>query len=263
MRNISRDTRIGLALGGGAVLGGAHIGVLRAMKEYDIPISCIAGTSIGALVASLFAFGMEWEEIRKIALNLRWLDISRISLSKYGLLSNKKLAEVIHDILGQVTFENARVPLAIIATDISTGEMVILKEGDVAASVMASTCIPGLFVPVEIEGRMLVDGGITEIVPVSPLREMGADIVLAVNLIAKHRHRRPENIIDVLMNSFSFTLMNSMRLQLVEADMVIAPDLSAYNLIDTDQTPDLIEAGYAEAKAALKNFKTYGSGLHS
>jgi NTE family protein len=87
MRNINRDTRIGLALGGGAVLGAAHIGVLRATKEYDIPISCVAGTSIGAFVASLFAFGKEWEEIRKIALNLRWLDISRISLSKYGLLA--------------------------------------------------------------------------------------------------------------------------------------------------------------------------------
>jgi len=252
MRNINRDTRIGLALSGGAVLGAAHIGVLRAVKEYDIPISCITGTSIGAFVASLFAFGKEWEDIRKIALNLRWLDISRISLSKFGLLSNKKLAEVIYDILGQVKFENAKVPLAIIATDISTGERVILKEGDVAASVMASTCIPGLFVPVEIGGRLLVDGGITEIVPVSPLREMGADMVLAVNLVAKHRRRRPENIIDVLMNSFSFALMNATKLQLVEADVVIAPDLSAYNLMDTDQTPDLIEAGYAEAKSALK-----------
>ncbi|HDP97696.1 MAG TPA: patatin, partial [bacterium] len=167
-KKLKRKNKIGLALGGGAVLGAAHIGVLKAMEELDIPVHFVAGTSIGALVAALYAFGKDYKQIEKIAAELDWLDVSGLSLSQYGLLSNKKLGKIINKAIGDVDFEDARIPLAMIATDISHGKEVVLKQGNVATAVMASTCIPGIFIPVEIEGKLLVDGGVVENVPISP-----------------------------------------------------------------------------------------------
>ncbi|WP_352396961.1 patatin-like phospholipase family protein, partial [Aminobacterium colombiense] len=143
MRIFRRKKKIGLALGGGAVLGAAHIGVLKAIEEFNLPISYIAGTSIGAIISAFYAFGKNWEEMAILLKGLNWLDISRISLSQFGLLSNKKLGKLITDNLGDVSFDEACIPLAMIATDITSGEKVVLKSGNVAAAVMASSCIPG------------------------------------------------------------------------------------------------------------------------
>lgn len=157
--------KIGLALGGGAVLGAAHVGVLRALDEQNIKINYITGTSIGALVAALFAFGKTWKEIELIALELKWLDITSITLSKYALLTNEKLGELLIKHIGNRNIEDSEIPLAFITTDISNGEKIVLNKGPVTTAVMASTCIPGIFKPIEIDGKMLVDGGIAENVP--------------------------------------------------------------------------------------------------
>lgn len=252
MKMLNHHKKIGLALGGGAVLGAAHIGVLKALEERNIPIHSIAGTSIGAFIAALYAFGKTWKDIEEVALDLRWMDISAMSLSQYGLLTNEKLGETLNDMLGPVEFKSARIPLAMIATDISNGEKVILRKGDVAKAVMASTCIPGVFIPIEIENKLLVDGGILENVPLSPLQEMGAESIIGVDLNAQHTYKKPDNIIDVLVNTFDMTLMNATKMQTEEADVLITPDLSAFNLLDTDQVADLIQQGYNEAKAVLQ-----------
>jgi NTE family protein len=160
MKKLKKKKNIGLALGGGVVLGAAHIGVLKAIDEFNIKISHIGGTSIGALIAALYAFGISWKDIKSIALELGWFDITGLSLSKYGLLSNKDIGKIITDTLGDVKFEDSNIPLAAIATDISTGNNVVLTKGRVAVGIMASTCIPGVFLPVEINGELLVDGGI-------------------------------------------------------------------------------------------------------
>lgn len=256
IKNLRKKSRkkgkIGLALGGGAVLGAAHIGVLKALEENKIPINFIAGTSIGAFVAALYAFKKDWQEIEKIALDLDWLDISAISLSQYGLLSNKKLGELIRKHIGDVQFEQADIPLTMIATDIANGKKVILTKGSVAEAVMASTCIPGVFIPVKIDDLLLVDGGIVENVPVTPLQEMGAKYTIAVDLNARRSLKKPENIIEVLINAFYFTMRTATQLQSQQADLIIKPDLSGFSLIDTKQTPDLIERGYVETINALK-----------
>jgi NTE family protein len=122
----------------------------------------------------------------------------------------------------------------------------------VAKAVMASTCIPGVFIPIEIENKLLVDGGVLENVPISPLQEMGAESIIGVDLNVQHTYKKPENIIDVLVNTFDMTLINSTKIQTEEADVLITPDLSAFNLIDTDQVADLIQQGYTEAKAVLQ-----------
>lgn len=246
-----KNKKIGLALGGGAALGAAHIGVLKALEEQNIEISYVAGTSIGAFVGAFHAYGKKWNEIEEIASELKWLDISGLSLSQYGLLSNKRLGSLIDECIGEVNFDQSDIPLAMIATDISNGEKMILDKGNLASAVMASTCIPGIFIPIERDEKLLVDGGIVENVPISPLKEMGAEFIIAVDLNAKHSYKKPENIIEVLLNSFHFTLMTSSKLQTQKADLIITPDLSSFNRVDIDQAEDLIKVGYETTKEIL------------
>lgn len=246
---------VGLALGGGAVLGAAHIGTIRAIEEYEIPIKYISGTSIGALIAALYAFGISSDKMQEIALDLDWLDISALSLSQYGLISNKKVGNVITDELGDVKFDDAEIPLAIIATDIASGKKIVKTEGSVADAVMASTCIPGVFVPIEKDDQMLVDGGVLENVPVLSIQEMGAEFVIGVDLNAKQSFTKPNNIIEVLINTVNITLLNASMMQTEKADLLITPDLADYNLYDTSQVEDLIKAGYKESKKSLHDLK--------
>ncbi len=252
MKKLRKIKKIGLALGGGAVLGAAHIGVLRALEEFNISVSYIAGTSIGAFISAFYAFSKNWREIEKITIDLNWLDVSGLSLSQYGLLSNKKLGELVIETIGDVNFDKANIPVAMVAANISNGEKVVLKEGNVAQAVMASSCIPGVFIPVEINKTLLVDGGIIENVPITPLKNMGADFIIGVDLNAEHSYKKPENVIEVLLNAFDFTLINATKLQTEKADVLITPDLSSFNLIDTNQVADLIEKGYLEAKKVFK-----------
>ena len=249
---MKNKNKIGLALGGGAVLGAAHIGVLKAIEELNIRIDYLAGTSIGAFVAAFFGFGKNWEEIREIALELKWIDISGLSLSQYGLLSNEKLGELITRHLGDKKIEDASIPLAMIATDISNGKKVVLNDGAVADAAMASTSIPGIFQPVEINKKMLVDGGIVENVPIHTVREMGADYIIGVDLNAKHSYDKPENIIDVMVNSFHFTLQASAKLQTEDAELLLQPDLSSFNRSNMGQVEDLIQKGYNDSIKKLK-----------
>jgi NTE family protein len=249
-----KGKKVGLALGGGAVLGAAHIGVLKALEEKGIRADYVSGTSVGSYIGALYAFGMPWNKIDAIARDLKWLDVSRISISQYGLLSNSKLGDLIEENLGDVTFEQSPVPFAVVATDISNGEEVVLRKGSVAQAVMASTCIPGVVVPVEIEGRLLVDGGVVENVPIAPLKRMGADLIIAVDLNSGRRVEKPQNIIDVLLRSFHFLRKSATRLQTGEADILILPDLTDFNMYDMDQAGDLFDAGYNEAVKMLKGF---------
>lgn len=245
--------KIGLALGGGAVLGAAHVGVLRSLKENEIKIDYVSGTSIGALVGAFYAFGKSWEEIEQIASELKWLDISRLSLSRYGLLSNDKLGDLIDEHLGDKNIEDANLPLALTATDVTTGEKVVLDKGSVADAVKASTCIPGIFQPVEIDGKMLVDGGVVENVPIKTVKDLGCKYVIGVDLNAKHQYGEPSNILDVILNSFHFLMKQTVKLQTEEADLLIEPDLADFNRSDISQVSDLVEKGYESSKKALKS----------
>lgn len=245
--------KIGLALGGGAVLGAAHIGVLKALEEKEVKIEFITGTSIGSFVAALHAFGKNWEEINQISSKLKWMDITSISLSRYSLLSNEKFGSLIVDHIGEKNIEDSKIPLAILATDAGSGKKVVLREGSVAQAVMASSCIPGLFRPVEIGDRMLLDGGIVENVPIKTLREIGAEYVIGVDLNAEHDYQDPQNILDVLLNSFHFIMQQAAKLQTENADLLIKPDLSGYGRADTSQIEDLIQKGYEDALKILED----------
>ncbi len=251
MAGIDKDKKLGLALGGGAVLGAAHIGVLKAFDEFEIRIDYLAGTSIGSFIAALYAFGKTADEIENIALKLDWFAVSRISISQYGLLSNKKMGELIKDNIDEPQFDKANIPLAVITTDIASGEKVVLRSGDVAEAVMASACPPGVFMPVEMDGRLLVDGGLVENVPVSTVREMGAERIAAVDVTSRFEHEKPDNIIELLLNAFVITLGTATKLQTRDAELLLQLDLSAFNMVDPRQAPDLVQKGYEDTKAVL------------
>lgn len=249
---MDRNKNIGLALGGGVALGAAHIGVLRAIDEADIKIDYITGTSVGAFVASFAAFGKSWQEIEEIARDLKWMDIANISLSKFGLLTNNKIRDVIIKHIGDRKIEDSDIPFAMVATNAENGKKVILNNGSVAEAVMASTCIPGIFKPVELEGLMLVDGGIVENVPIKTTIQMGAEFVIGVDLNAKYSYEKPHNILDVISNSFHFIMKHSATFQTEGADILIYPDLSAYGRADINQAENMIKRGYEDARTALE-----------
>lgn len=247
--------KIGLALSGGSVLGTAHIGSLRALEENGIRPDYIAGTSIGAFVGAFYAFGFSCDEIEKIALEFKWLDIVDLSLSKYALLSNGKMEKLIKKHLGDRQIEEAKIPLAIVATDIAKGKKVVFKKGPVSKAVMASTCIPGIFKPVEIEKKVLVDGGVLENLPVKTVKKMGAEHIIAIDLNAKHKFKKPGHILDVIIASFHLLMKNSTMMQSKLADWNITPDLSRFNYIDSSQIPDLIKKGYEDTRKFLEQVK--------
>ena len=171
------------------------------------------------------------------------------------MLSNEKLVDVIKQNIGNVNLEDANIPIAMVATDITSGEKVILLKGDVEIAVMASTCIPGIFIPVEIDHKLLVDGGIVENVPVSPLKSMGAEFIISVDLYAEQHDIKPENIVEVLLRTYVFSVKAATKSQTEKADIQIKLDLSEFNMVDINQSDELIHIGYVEAKKALSDIR--------
>ncbi|PWN08258.1 patatin-like phospholipase family protein [Rhodohalobacter mucosus] len=250
--NKERFKETGIALGGGAALGAAHVGVMKAFQEHEIEPKYISGTSIGAFVAAHIAFGTSLEDLEEIALELDWLDVTSFKLSRLGLLNNEKLGKMILDQFGRVNIEESNIPLRMIATDISTGKKIVLEKGPLYKAVMASACLPGIFAPVEWEENLLVDGFLCENVPVTPLRKLGAEDIIGVDLTTNREFRRPDDIVDVLSNTFDIGLNNMIREQVKEERVFwIRPSLSAYSRADTGQTKKLIEEGYRAAMDAL------------
>lgn len=252
------NTRIGLALGGGAAKGIAHIGVLKAFEEERIRIHCISGTSAGALIAAYFAFGRPAESILSICSTLNLSKIINFTFERGGLFSSNSIREMIHRDLGDVRIEDAKIPLAICTTDIETGEQLIFREGNLADVVCASMAVPGLFVPVEIDGRTLVDGGLVENVPISPLAKMGAGITVAVDLSHVSRYPKPKDTFDVISNAINIGIDFNTRKQLKKADIAVPLDLSAYSLTNNaDCVDELYQEGYRPMKKKIQKLLWY------
>jgi NTE family protein len=243
--------RFGLALGGGAVLGFAHVGVLMALEEAGLRPAAIAGTSAGAIVAALHAFEVPAETIRARLADLSWRRITGITRPRRGLLSNEELGRRLVELIGDVRLEDAPIPLAVVATDIGSGEKIVFREGSVADAVMASACIPGVFVPVQLGGRLLVDGALVEDVPVSPLRDLDVTPIVGVSLCAQPRFRPPRRLVEVLTNAVDIAMAANSAHGLASADVAIRPDLTGFNRFDVRQCPALYDVGYAAGRAAV------------
>lgn len=246
---------IGLALSGGSTLGIAHVGVLKAFAEEGIAVDYISGTSAGALVAGCYAFGMTPEQMEETMKSLNWRKLSRFAYSKLGVRSNKPMEAFLIDLLGDVDMDKSQIPLAIVATDIIKHEKVVLRHSRLVDAVRASTCIPGYFTPVEVNGRLLVDGWLTENLPLSPLKDFGADVIIGVNLAVNPPHVRPEHLLDVVSASFSMLARARDQHYLQDANVLIEPELTRFDSAKFKDVEHIMEEGYRAAMKAMPQIK--------
>lgn len=181
---------VGLALGGGVARGLAHIGVLSVLEEAGVPVDCIAGTSMGAIIGSAYCAGLSVDDLREIAARTGWWHVSRPLLSFGGFVTFQKLERWIEDNIGEFDVHDLAIPFAAVASDLISGERVVLSSGRLCTAVRASCSVPGFVSPVEIDGRMLVDGGITDNIPADVARLLGADFVIGVDIFMPALRRR-------------------------------------------------------------------------
>ncbi|HKV03848.1 MAG TPA: patatin-like phospholipase family protein [Candidatus Acidoferrales bacterium] len=247
--------KVGLALGGGFARGIAHIGVLRVLEEYEIPIDFIAGTSVGALIAATYASGTPLEEMERQGSDTRFRDFGRWTLSRMGMASNERLEDFLHKFTPAEYFSQMKVPLSIVAADLITGESVHFTDGEIGPALRASCAYPGLFLPVEYRGRVLVDGFLTETVPAEAARDLGADLVIGVHLEPGLLGSRPRNTIEVISRSFSIIQTAASQLWRADVDVLIEPNVHHILWDEFVKTPQLVAAGEAATQEAIPKIK--------
>jgi NTE family protein len=252
------NTTIGLALGGGAAKGVAHIGVLKALEDADIEVDYIAGTSVGAMIAALYAFKVDVETIGSLARRLTMSKVTSFKLNKTGFFSTESLRELMLEYVGDVAIEDAAIPLSIVATDINSGEEIVLTSGSVVDAVCASAAIPGIYIPVEINGRTLVDGGLVQNVPIEALQTAGAGVTIASHLNSVSHYQEISHVLDVMRNAFEIAVSQHTQDQLKEADLLISMDLSDFSLRDnTERYDELFNIGHQAATVQLTKLAWY------
>lgn len=253
MATKTQKQHIGVALSGGSALGIAHIGVLQSLTDHKIPIDCIAGTSAGAIIAACYAFDVPMEKAVAAARKLSWYNIPRLSFSGLGLFSHAAITKFIEEFLKDAKIEDATIPLAIVATDLETGERVIFKKGPLIHALTASASIPGFFVPVEIGGHLLVDGGLVDNLPIFALSEMGATIKIGVDVNRWISHHRPKNFLDVVTRSMEIT--TAYRHPLKKDEILIEPHLEAFTPSDFAKVDQLVVEGYRATTLNIKDIR--------
>ena len=241
--------RMGLALAGGFARGIAHIGVLRVFREAGIPIDVVAGTSVGALIATAYCAGVPLETMERVAYETKFSDFGRWTPSWLGLATNYRLGQFLERMTSVKRFEELQKPLAIATTDINAGLPVYHCGGPLVPPLRASCAYPGLFVPIQFEGRTLVDGFLTALVPVEGALLLGAEVVIAVYLEAG-AVGEPRTFTDVLSRSFNIIQKHADLEWRQHADVVIEPDVTPYVWDDFSKSGEMIRAG---EEAALKS----------
>jgi len=259
-----RPQHIGLVLGGGAARGMAHIGVLQALEAHEVRPDCIVGASAGSLVGGLYAAGLSTAQMRVLAHQLNWWDVSRLPMSvswsslaalttPLGILDLDRLNSWIKKALGaDPHFHELQIPFAAIATDIATGQSIMLNDGPIAPAIRASCSVPGIFTPVRRNGRLLVDGGASNNLPVSAVQQMGADYVIAVDLLPSviSPAAEPTNILEVTITSL-YALIRAAQVDMPLAHCVIQPNVGHIGLSDLAAVEELINAGYEATLARM------------
>ena len=247
----SRPLKIGLALGGGGTRGFGHIGVLKAFKEYNIEFDYIAGTSVGALIGALYANNVDIDYMIDIAVKLRTKDILT---SKIPLIPSKteKLEAMVTENIGDIDLKDLKKPFAAVATDLVTGEEVALREGSAARAIAGSCAIPGVFNPVIIDGMHLVDGCLKNTVPSDVVRDMGADIVIGVDLNSARGYGTGSmKYIEVMMATLRILMKTAAVKGYVSSDYMVMPDLKKFKQTRTEGADSMIEEGYNAAITSM------------
>jgi len=251
--NMEERKRVGLALGGGVVRGIAHLGVLSVLVEAGVPIDCVSGTSVGALIAAAYASGRSPEELLEQARKFRWTRIIKPVLSRQGFFSFAPLRGWIERELGDLNIEDLGIPCAIVATDLRRGEPAAFVQGNVPLIVQASCSVPGLIVPVELGRRLLCDGGVSDMLPVAILREMGAGYVIAVDVFA-FGMRNWLGPLGYLIGGLEILLERSGG-GFDEADCLISPPLAGKTYLRFSRSTEIYELGRRAALEKLPNIR--------
>jgi NTE family protein len=270
VKNTSKK-KVGLALSGGAARGLAHIGIIDVLEKEGIPIDMIAGTSAGALVGAVYACCRDSEKVKKHALEIDWKKLASLldlSFRMSGLLKGKKIERLLAEYIGgNIEFSDLKIPFACVATDIDTGEEIVINSGSVPEALRATISIPGIFTVVKRGERYLVDGGLTTPVPVDVVRRMGADFVIAVNVNPpvtdrmdkssqkRVKVRKEPNIFHIMMQSLYITTYAVARNSLANADIVIEPDLKNLGAGDFQKAAEAILIGQQAAQDAMPQIK--------
>ena len=258
IRRLGKKPKIGLALGSGAALGVAHIGVLSVIQELNIPISYLSGCSSGSFVGALYAGGVVGKSLEQCGRDYNWRDAGRLHyFPKMGLATNDKMALYLERQIDNPRFEDLRVPFYVSTTNLNLGEIRYFHKGPVIPTVRASCVLPGIFSPVEIEGDLYCDGGILTRIPCKVLKEAGADLVIAVDLHSPGPKKTPQNIFEVMKIAFDIAQRDEDQTELQSADLIIRPDLDGIDEFGFNQNDLLIERG---RQAALNQLSQWPHG---
>ena len=249
--------KLGLALGGGAARGFAHIGVLQVLEEEGIKPSLVVGTSAGSVVASFYASGKTGQQLQWLADTMDETQFTDWAnpFSGRGILRGEALGKYINSQLNGMKIEDMKLPLGIVATDLRTGDGILFRRGDVATAVRASSAVPSVFEPVQIAGKDYVDGGLVSPVPVRYARQMGADLVLAVDISSRPEDAKTTDMLKVLLQTFSIMGKSISQLELAQADVVVRPALPDIGSTEFSARKKSIEAGRAAMKQAMPQLR--------
>ncbi len=251
---------IGLALGGGAARGFAHIGVIKALEANDIKPDIVVGTSAGSVIAAVYATGISGNELNKIAINLDEASITDWAMpfsSKFGgLIKGDALQSEINRLVGNRPIDKMKIPLGITSTDLKTGSPILFQRGDTGQAVRASCSVPGVFAPTIIGGREYVDGGLTNPVPVRFAKQMGADIVIAVNISSEPSTQDYSGTLGIILQTTTIMGKRINEFELPMADVLIQPSLSNMKGTDFKSRNSAILAGEIATQAKLEELKS-------
>lgn len=250
-----KKTKIGLALGGGAARGLAHITILEVLENEGIHIDMIAGTSIGSLIGGIYSTGVPIKYMKGLAKEIKWEYITDVTFPRKGLIKGDKMLSFLEIVTQKKDFQELTIPFSAIACDIETGKIIVLNNGSVAKAIRASTSIPGIYVPFRHQDRLLVDGAVLDPVPVSTVRKMGADIVIAVDLGVKNIHYPANSIFEIIYSTFDIIQGELDKHRILEADIILKPDMSQCDKFDLVGYEKCFQAGYDAVNKALPGIK--------
>ncbi len=247
---------VSLALGGGFARGYAHLGVLQAFQENEIPVTSVAGSSIGSILGAAYASGVPLSHIVQKCRGIRFRDFAKWRVSRLGLASNERLGALVQRMFGTKQFEDLQLPLAIVATDLGTGDAVVFRQGSLSEAIRASCAFPGLFEPLQIGTRCLADGGLVAPVPARAARELGAGLVIGVS-VGLHDGQRgtPANLFQVVSRAVSAAQKQQLEAWERYADLVLRPSVQELAWDDFDRIDEAIKAGAAVARSAVPKIK--------
>jgi NTE family protein len=252
-----RPPRVGLALGGGAARGFAHVGVIQVLEEAGIKPTLVAGTSAGSLVAALYASGRNGAQLQQVALEMDEAAFAdwTMPLFNRGMLRGEALARYVNAQVGGKLIENMALPLGIVATDLANGQGVLFQRGDTGTAVRASSAVPAVFLPVKVGTHEYVDGGLVSPVPVRYAKQMGAELVIAVDISSAPEGNPSADALQVLLQTFAIMGKSINSWELREADLVVRPALVGVRSADFAARRRAIEAGRAAMQALLPQLK--------